>query len=864
VRKSAAFIALFLTFTTITPVTAITFESVTSYEGYYGYPPDYDPNLPHAVIEGYLVYNGGNEAVPYPWDGSPPAYASPTLDGARYFLLPAGKGPHVLTIDEDLKPGFEGDLPGTPLGASGPFVAVREGDRVEVLAVEYRGLIRPSSSCEGPPGTLYAFDVNDTVYIVGEPDVPTRPIRVLTTPGLGVLFKSMSDGFLVVVREARGVSVYLVDETFSCRDPDAVSMFTGPDGHLWTLAVFFNLAVLTDGGSLCVYTLPGPVLEVRKDLVVVNTPEGPEIVEVTPSGVVRPKVSAVVNGVVVAVFEEGSLSEVVEVRPDGSVAEFTVPGRPLALCDGVLVCEGDSGYRAYEVGPSGIVAPCASGDTDGHPYFAFEDGKVVVVSGSGVAVFTIDGRPEAACGPYLELSNHMAVEVTSGGIVRPCAWNVEVSVFPDGEVVWCADDRPVPLGRIEGRVIGLMGSVLVTDSGLVYVASPSGLERAEVKCSVGDVKVALSGDSVVFVYGDAAYVYGLPGRPSGVSVSGRFVVVETDEGPAAFEVLPAGVSRPDEGGALPGGHGFLFGDVVVAVDDDGNVYVYKINGKVSWPVVISGENVELLTCRGPVGPSWVVGDSYVFAVGDETWVVEVVDGKVVRSARLPGRPVCVRGNVLLVSDGDVSTPYVLGPTGPVRMSKVGDVEGVSLYAGNGLMVAVRGYVVEVLGDVAGPVSVCRDAVVWLAPGGPEAVFVVEGEVKKPVARVEVGPSVFFVGPDEGGRFDVVGWEAGNVCYFEVEGRFMGVVGDVVLYEGEDGSVHRLELITPSLIVKLAPAGLSTRVEPVAAPAGSDGEAWVLPVLPPLGRRYSGDPEGGRGGSDAVSDVDDEETGDARL
>ncbi len=142
-----------------------------------------------------------------------------------------------------------------------------------------------------------------------------------------------------------------------------------------------------------------------------NTLDEPEVVEVTPSGIVRPKVSAVVDGKVVA--EEGSLSGVVEVEPDGSVAEFTVLGRPLALRGDVLVCEGDSGYRAYEVSPAGISIPCASSDTDDHPYFAFEDGKVAVVSGSDVVVFTIDGgRPVTSYGPYLELSNHMAVEVT--------------------------------------------------------------------------------------------------------------------------------------------------------------------------------------------------------------------------------------------------------------------------------------------------------------------------------------------------------------------------------------------------------------------------------------------------------------------
>ncbi len=109
-----------------------------------------------------------------------------------------------------------------------------------------------------------------------------------------------------------------------------------------------------------------------------NTLDEPEVVEVTPSGIVRPKVSAVVDGKVVA--EEGSLSGVVEVEPDGSVAEFTVLGRPLALRGDVLVCEGDSGYRAYEViSPAGISVPCASSDTDDHPYFAFEDGKVAVV-----------------------------------------------------------------------------------------------------------------------------------------------------------------------------------------------------------------------------------------------------------------------------------------------------------------------------------------------------------------------------------------------------------------------------------------------------------------------------------------------------
>ncbi len=257
--------------------------------------------------------------------------------------------------------------------------------------------------------------------------------------------------------------------------------------------------------------------------------------------------------------------------------------------------------------------------------------------------------------------------------------------------------------------------------------------------------------------------------------------------------------------------------------------------------------MELLTCRGPVGP---------------LWVVEVADGKMVWSTELSGRPVCVRGDVLLVSDGDDSTPYVLGPTGPVRISKVGNVEGVSFYAGNGLIVAVKGCDVKVLSDVVGPVSVCRDAVVWLASEVWRRYSWWNGGVEEADGPRRGGPVRVLRGSGRGGRFDVVGWEAENVCYFEVEGRF---AGDIVLYEGEDGSVHRLELVTPSLILKLAPAGLSTRgcrLE-VAAPSGSGGEAWVLPVLP-LGRRCFGDSEGGRGGPDAVSDVDDEESRDARL
>ncbi len=41
--------------------------------------------------------------------------------------------------------------------------------------------------------------------------------------------------------------------------------------------------------------------------------------------------------------------------------------------------------------------------------------------------------------------------------MKLCAWNEEVSVFPDGEVVWCAEDRMVPLGKINERAVGLNG-----------------------------------------------------------------------------------------------------------------------------------------------------------------------------------------------------------------------------------------------------------------------------------------------------------------------------------------------------------------------------------------------------------------------
>ncbi len=59
----------------------------------------------------------------------------------------------------------------------------------------------------------------------------------------------------------------------------------------------------------------------------------------------------------------------------------------------------------------------------------------------------------------------------------------------------------------------------------------------------------------------------------GISVFGRFVMVKIDGGPSAFEVLPAGVSRPDEGWDVTGGY-FLFGGEAIAVDFNGNLYVY--------------------------------------------------------------------------------------------------------------------------------------------------------------------------------------------------------------------------------------------------------------------------------------------------
>ncbi len=192
----------------------------------------------------------GKRGRPVPVGRNPIGVRSPDAGRARYFLLPARKGPHVITIDDALKPGFEGDLPGTPVGTSGPFVAVREGDRVEVLAVEYQGLIRLSSSCEGhPPGTLYAFNVNGTVYVVGEPSVPTQPIRVLTTPGVRCLvqgderrFPGRCEGSL------RRVSVRDVLVPRARRRLDVHGSGRLPvDSRR-----FSNLAMLTGGGSLCV------------------------------------------------------------------------------------------------------------------------------------------------------------------------------------------------------------------------------------------------------------------------------------------------------------------------------------------------------------------------------------------------------------------------------------------------------------------------------------------------------------------------------------------------------------------------------------------------------------------------------------
>ncbi len=844
------------------PSLALTFQGTVTYTPPV-YPPDFDPNEPHAVVDGYLVYNGGEEATPYPWDGSPPARALPTVDGRRYFLLPAGVGPTVLTVDEALRPGFLGELPGEPLGADGPFVAVREGTGVDVLAIGYGGPIRPVSSCKGPIGTLFAFNVDGDVYVVGEPPLPGPPVRILETKGLGVLLKATDDGFLVIVKEPEGVDVFRVVEGMVVERPTAASTFIGPDGHTWTLAVFGNLAVLTDGGSLCTYLLPGPALEVEGDTVLVDAGGVEEIIEVTPTGLRLPSASCDLGGVVVSVFPEGSSSKVVIVGPDG-VHEYTVPGSPIALTDGVLLCDTTSGYRVYEISPSGPVSPTLSGSTvDGRPYFVFPDGRTVVVEGTALRVFTLEGTPEASCGPFVKTSRGV-FEVSDDGPVAPYAWDGEVAVFPDGEVVWCAGDRPVAVGTVTGRVVKVLGSVLVTEDGTVYLASSSGLTVAKPAADVDGVELALSDGEAVFVYGDLAYVFRLPGRPERVSKEGDIVVVETDGGPAAFEVLPSGVRRPDSGGRLPdGGYGFLFGDTVVVVDD-GNVVSYRIEGDVRWPVVLDGGHVELLTSKGPEGPSWVVdGNVYVFKVGNSTWLVEASDGNVGWVVSVPGEPVYAGDGVVLVKDGDGPVVYLVRDSGPVRASEVGCVEGVLFFAGGGELMAVEGDRVEKLGPLDGPVSVCRDVVAWLGPDGPEAVFVVDGEVKEPVARVRIGASVFFVGPDEGGRFDVVGWENGDVCYFEVEGRFVGVESDLVLYE-EDGSLHRLELITPSLVVKLVLSGFSSRVEPAGSASETAGASAVCVPFLPFGRRPPRDPEGRGGRSHAVADVDHDESGDAGL